>query len=560
MQRPFPAYQGDDPYVFICYARSDAAQVYPELVWLNEQGCNIWYDEGISPGSDWTEALASSIERANAFIFFGSPASAVSKHCVAEIAYAIDNDIPIIAIYLEETLLSGGMKLRLNTHQAILMYQLDRGQYESTLMRGLSPMLASGVSAPPAPARAQAKKPTRKSVAVVPFSNRSRDSSSEEIGDAIADDLITALSRFEELDLAGRVASFALKGEPNLDYRMIGNRLGVRYVVSGTIQKSGDRIRIHVQLDEVESGHNVWSSRFDRTLDDIFELQDDIVSKVIDALLHSGELELGQLVGERFLIDEVWKVGSGGLGDVYKALDLLKKNQGSAQPYVALRLLNEAFSASNDALRLLRDSMGRVSEIAHRNIMATYLVEKDAARVFLVFELLEGQPLDNYLQSLQSETLGHDKAMEIIDGITRGLATAHSGNIVHGDIKPGNIFYTSDSTPKLFDFSLTEAASAALPDNQWAFTPAYASCERCETGIASFADDVYATAVVAYELLSGQHPFHRTPSLKAHNQGMKAKRIDVLSDRQWQTLQQALAFDPERRLPSIAAFREGILP
>jgi serine/threonine protein kinase len=99
-----------------------------------------------------------------------------------------------------------------------------------------------------------------------------------------------------------------------------------------------------------------------------------------------------------------------------------------------------------------------------------------------------------------------------------------------------------------------------LPDNQWAFTPAYASCERCETGIASFADDVYATAVVAYELLSGQHPFHRTPSLKAHNQGMKAKRIDVLSDRQWQTLQQALAFDPERRLPSIAAFREGILP
>ena len=59
MDRPFPAYKGDDPYVFVCYSHADSDLVYPELMWLKKRSCNIWYDEGITPGEEWTEELGS---------------------------------------------------------------------------------------------------------------------------------------------------------------------------------------------------------------------------------------------------------------------------------------------------------------------------------------------------------------------------------------------------------------------------------------------------------------------------------------------------------------------
>src|SRR6478609_1127848 len=78
---PFPSYHGDEPYVFVCYSHADSERVYADLVWLRECGFNIWYDEGISPGSRWRDEAASAIERASAFLFYISPGSAESPHC-----------------------------------------------------------------------------------------------------------------------------------------------------------------------------------------------------------------------------------------------------------------------------------------------------------------------------------------------------------------------------------------------------------------------------------------------------------------------------------------------
>ena len=75
MDRPFPAYQGDEPYIYVCYAHDDDHVVYSELTWLKDEGYNIWYDEGIVPGEEWTQELANAIEGASLFIFASSTES-----------------------------------------------------------------------------------------------------------------------------------------------------------------------------------------------------------------------------------------------------------------------------------------------------------------------------------------------------------------------------------------------------------------------------------------------------------------------------------------------------
>ena len=79
MKPPFEAYTGKEPFIFVCYAHKDKELVYPELAWLRDQGFNIWYDEGISPGEEWPERLAWAIEKADKILFYASPNSVQSR-------------------------------------------------------------------------------------------------------------------------------------------------------------------------------------------------------------------------------------------------------------------------------------------------------------------------------------------------------------------------------------------------------------------------------------------------------------------------------------------------
>jgi len=88
MDRPFPAYQGDEPYIFVSYSHEDSDIVFPGIQRLRDQGFNIWYDEGISPGASWREELAESILGCDLFIILVSPQSANSDNCLKEVNYA----------------------------------------------------------------------------------------------------------------------------------------------------------------------------------------------------------------------------------------------------------------------------------------------------------------------------------------------------------------------------------------------------------------------------------------------------------------------------------------
>ena len=119
MDRPFPAYKGDEPYIFVCYAHEDSAVVYPELVQLREQGLNIWYDEGISAGKNWRAAIGDALLSASHFLFYISEPSLHSEHCNREINLALDENKSVVPVYIEDVELTSDLKVGLNRVQAL---------------------------------------------------------------------------------------------------------------------------------------------------------------------------------------------------------------------------------------------------------------------------------------------------------------------------------------------------------------------------------------------------------------------------------------------------------
>ena len=134
--------------------------------------------------------------------------------------------------------------------------------------------------------------PDRPSIAVLPFQNMSGDPEQEYFADGIVEDIITALSRFKSLFVIARNSSFTYKGKA-VDIKQVGRELGVRYVLEGSIRKVGNRVRITGQLIDAANGTHVWARRFDREIDDVFALQDELAQTVVSAVepnLRSAEI------------------------------------------------------------------------------------------------------------------------------------------------------------------------------------------------------------------------------------------------------------------------------
>ena len=127
-----------------------------------------------------------------------------------------------------------------------------------------------------------------KSVAVLPFVNMSDDPGNDYFSDGLSEEILTLLTKIPGLKVIGRTSSFSFKGK-NEDLRVIGQTLGVKTVLEGSVRKSGDRVRITAQLVDVSDGAHIWSETYDRTMTDIFAIQDDVAAAIIDALqIHVG--------------------------------------------------------------------------------------------------------------------------------------------------------------------------------------------------------------------------------------------------------------------------------
>lgn len=161
--------------------------------------------------------------------------------------------------------------------------------------------------------------PDKPSIAVLPFQNMSSDPEQEFFVDGIAEDIITALSRYPSLFVIARNSCFTCKGRA-VDVKEVGRELGVRYVLEGSLRKAGSRIRVTAQLVEARTGNHLWAERYDRDLADIFAVQDGITEAVTIAIAPAvADAELQRAVRKPPASLDAWGLDQRGLWHLGKA-------------------------------------------------------------------------------------------------------------------------------------------------------------------------------------------------------------------------------------------------
>jgi serine/threonine protein kinase len=275
----------------------------------------------------------------------------------------------------------------------------------------------------------------------------------------------------------------------------------------------------------------------------------------------TAEVHVGSLIKGRFELKVL--VGRGGMGMVFSALDHRKLEARDPNPDVAVKVLNSSFQQHTDSFVALEREASKAQSLAHPNIVTVFDFDRDGENVFITMELLRGRSLEDVIRAARDVGLERKAALPVIRGIAEGLSYAHRKGIVHSDLKPANVFLVDDGTPKLLDFGIARAVPAvanAGPQDDFdagslgAYTPLYATEEMVQGADPAPADDMYAFGMIAYELLTGRHPFGGKTAAEARAAGLTPAPIRTLSRREWRILARTLAFDRDKRLPDATEF------
>ncbi len=267
-------------------------------------------------------------------------------------------------------------------------------------------------------------------------------------------------------------------------------------------------------------------------------------------------------LGGRFGLTEL--AGEGGMSRVYKAVDLRMVEAGTDDPHVAVKVLNIPFENVNDAMALLHREMRYLQDLVHPNIVRVFDCDRDGDTVFMTMEYLAGSTLTRKVRAPGFAGVDATEALPIIRSIAAALEFAHAKRVVHGDLTPGNVMLAASGVVKVIDFGIARiiadpvntfmGRASARADAITGVTPAYASPQMIENRGSDFRDDVYSLGCIAWELLTGTHPFGRKQSTIARDSGDKLERHARLTARQYRALAHALQFDRAARTPSVRQF------
>lgn len=267
----------------------------------------------------------------------------------------------------------------------------------------------------------------------------------------------------------------------------------------------------------------------------------------------STPLAPGAILCDRFILERV--LGSGGTAVVFQARDLSSTST-APELRVALKTPRTDRGDRVRAAARLHHEFAQACKLSHPSIVRVFDLHEHDQSCFMTMELIEGRLLSTIVRDWTM--LPRALANKILRSCALALAHAHEHNVVHGDFKPGNVFLTHEEDVKIVDFGAAAAlsgGSSRIP----AGTPAYASPQVLSGETPDRRDDVFSFACVAYELLTGQHPFQHRPSLEARDAGMTPARAWNLSSPQWLALLSALAWDREQRPAEILAVLDSLL-
>jgi DNA-binding winged helix-turn-helix (wHTH) protein/TolB-like protein len=317
---PYPAYNGDEPYTFVCYSHQNREAVYHELVRLRSAGINVWYDEGISPGAEWTEEVANAIANCTHLLFFVSPDSVASKHCLDELSYAQERHKSLVVVYLEPTELPQGLQLSIGRIQALFKYAMRESEYARKLIATLhgaaeaprgstARPTAPRSAAPPSgavPGRALRRslsamgvaaliaaltlllvrgpridtvfrdEPLENTITVEAFKDLTA-AHDQWIGDTIESEVRVALPG-RGLQVVG---SASYQGE-----REASVRERARYRVTGTVKRLRSRIRVTAELIANDTDFLIWTQIYDQPITQDAAPQSEIAAQIVAEVAH----------------------------------------------------------------------------------------------------------------------------------------------------------------------------------------------------------------------------------------------------------------------------------
>jgi adenylate cyclase len=276
--------------VFVSYARSDKARVAPLVAAIEARGWSVWWDPEIAPGQEFDRRIARELEAAAAVLVVWTPQSVESRWVRGEARDGAERGI-LVPVRFEKANLPIDVRA-FHTTDLDDAGDGDRSPQVQEILRALEAVIARGraaaletaapVTAPVAPA-APPHAPSRTAICVLPFANMSGDAEQEYFSDGITEDIITDLSKVSALAVISRNSSFVYKGR-NVDVPKIARDLRVSHVLEGSVRKAGGRVRITAQLVDASTNDHVWAERYDRDLNDIFALQDEISQAIVKAL------------------------------------------------------------------------------------------------------------------------------------------------------------------------------------------------------------------------------------------------------------------------------------
>ena len=235
------------------------------------------------------------------------------------------------------------------------------------------------------------------------------------------------------------------------------------------------------------------------------------------------------------------RLGSGRLGSIYEAQDELSRISGSKH-FVAVQLIDDKIATRPGFAAEFERGASELKSIAHPNIVRLLEYGSDSNRYYLVNELLESASLRFVLND--AGVLPMPETIAVLGAVGDALQYLHAKSMVHGNLRPENVLVTFGYEVKLLDIV---PGGWLLGPNDALGVPARSPDKR---------DDVFGVACLAYEMLSGRHPFNGNSAQEAYRAGLEAAPIEGLTDREWQALANALAVHRDDRTPSVAQLLE----
>jgi TolB-like protein len=308
-------------HLFISYASHNAEVAQQVCMALEAAGFLCWMaPRDVRPGAQYADAIVGAINNAKAVVLVLSESAVASPHVGREVERAASKHKPLIAFRIDTAPLSRALEYFLSESQWIDVRALGMPAALAKLAVAVGQESATPAHQIPATNRAVTQKRvavfaailicigaavilgmhfwslnhlaaqprtpaaiTDKSIAVLPFVDMSEKKDQEYFADGMAEEIIDLLVRIPDLKVIGRTSSFQFKGR-NEDLRAIGTKLGVAYVVEGSVRRSGDHIRVTAQLIDTATGAHTWSDHFDRQSGDVLTIQDEIAASLVRAL------------------------------------------------------------------------------------------------------------------------------------------------------------------------------------------------------------------------------------------------------------------------------------